>query len=141
MSQVNWTQLTEAVVLIRSSAFRGSSWVPEVGHPPPCLAAPRGSVSQWGKVPFRPVQHPQGLRGILSSLCCASPRLCSWGEETQHEPWKVKTTPLGSPVQSPVPVSCWLQICPCSLSGLASRRVFCCLLGRWLVKGFDRCLA
>lgn len=94
MSQVNWTQLTKAVVLIRSLAFRGSSWAPEVGRPLPCCATPQGSASQGEKVPLFPTQHLHGLCGILSS-CCTSPQLCSGGEETQHEMWKVQTCPFG----------------------------------------------
>lgn len=124
MSQVNWTQLTEAVVLIRSSAFSGSSWVLEVGHPPPCLAAPGGSASQGGKVPFRPVQRlwgpfpPHAVHPLGFALGERKP-------STSHG--ECKPTPLGSLVRSlVVPVSHWLQICPRSLSGPDSRQVFCC---------------
>lgn len=88
MSQVNWTQLTKAVVLIRSLAFSGSSWAPEVGHPLPRLAIPQGSASQGEKVPLFPMQHLHGPCGILS--CCTSLQLCSG-----HKMWKVQTCPFG----------------------------------------------
>lgn len=94
MSQVNWTQLTKAVVLIRSLAFSGSSQALEVGHPLPCLAAPQGSASPGEKVPLFPMQHLHGPCGLLSP-CCTSPQLCSGGEETQHEMWEVQTCPFG----------------------------------------------
>lgn len=91
MSQVNWTQLTEAMVLIRSLALSGSSQELEVGHPPPCLATPWGSASQRGKKPLHPVQYPQGCCGMHST----SPWLFSGGKETQHEMWQVQTCPFG----------------------------------------------
>lgn len=94
MSQVNWTQLTEAMVLIRSSAFSGSSWAPEEGHLLLCLATPWNSASQQDKVPLCPMQHLQG-QGIILSLCNTSRCLSSGAEEAQHKMWEVQTCPFG----------------------------------------------
>lgn len=118
MSQVNWTQLTKAVVLIRSLAFSGSSWALEVGHPLPCLATPQGSASQGEKVPLFPMQHLDGPCGILSSA--AHPLSFALGDrKPSMKCVKCKPAPLGLPMQSLVPVSRQLWICHHSLSSPA----------------------
>lgn len=140
MSQVNWTQLTKAMVLIRSLAFSGSSWALEVGRPRPHLATSQVSASQGEKVPLFPMQHLHGPWGILS--CAAHP--CSfalWERKPSTKCGKCKPAPLSLPVQTPVPVLCQLWICPHSLSSPAWQWAFCPLLERQLVKGFVRYLA
>lgn len=103
MSQVNWTQLTKAVVLIRSLAFSGSSWALEVGHLCHILPPPQGSGSQGEKVPLFPMQHLDELCGTLS--CAAHPLGFALGQrEPSTKCRNCKPVPLGLPMSS-VPVS------------------------------------
>jgi len=96
MSQVNWTQLNEAVVFIRVLAFSGSSRVPEVGHPPTLPHHPVGLCGSARESAILSHAASTGTARHPLLLVAVHPLGFSSGaEETQHEPWKVQAHPFG----------------------------------------------